>query len=308
MALALDNIGKSEEAIFYFEKVLAIEFDQQPFQNLADGDLELLEEFLEQAEEFFEEESFEEAISYYEKVLEIDSTNNEALFGKALALERIGKEDESLSNLEKISIPDPPQIELEVTPENTESPIVADDIVKTDQILFVIISVFIVILISIILIDYVARRRKNMSDVVTYSKMKQTLFVKPSSNIDSHQKGYDFNHISLDVETNSDVSQAMKTLSNLRDMNMLDNPETAKQFLLNKGFSRDSVKKALLGIGIDPSYVLLRSRVTTGRSSSHRESRTGSRSAGSAQSSSNPEVPGRTATTRASTVCFETDA
>ena len=47
----------------------------------------------------------------------------------------------------------------------------------------------------------------------------------------------------------------MKTLSNLRDMNMLDNPETAKQFLLNKGFSRDSVKKALLGIGIDPSYV-----------------------------------------------------
>ena len=47
----------------------------------------------------------------------------------------------------------------------------------------------------------------------------------------------------------------MKTLSNLRDMNMLDNPETAKQFLLMKGFSRNSVKKALLGMGIDSSFV-----------------------------------------------------
>ncbi len=72
---------------------------------------------------------------------------------------------------------------------------------------------------------------------------------------DSNQKEDDFHPTSLDAATNLEVNQAMKTLSNLREMNMLDDPKTAKQFLLMKGFSRNSVKNALLGMGIDPSYV-----------------------------------------------------
>jgi len=255
IALALENLGKVEEAISYYNQAIKIEVEDESFEEILDEDLDLLEEFLEQAEELFEEENYEEAISYYDRALVIDSTNAEALFGKSLVLESIGQEEESFSNLEKISIPEPPEVELRVLPEDTENPIVADEIVKTDQILFVIVGVFIVILIIIILLDYVARRRKNVADVITEKETKHTIFSKPSSDSNSNQKEDDFKPVSLDASTNLEVNQAKKILSNLRDMNMLDNPETAKQFLLMKGFSPNSVKNALLGMGIDPSYV-----------------------------------------------------
>jgi len=255
IALAFENLGKDEEAISYYNQAIEIEIEDESFGEISDEDFDLLDEFLEQAEELFEEENYEEAISYYDKALAIDSTNVEALFGKSLVLESLGEEEESFSNLEKISIPEPPEVELRVLPEDTENPIVADEIVRTDQIIFVIVGVFIVILIIIILLDYVARRRKTVSDVVTEKETKQTIFSKPLSNSDSNQKEDDFHPTSLDSATNLEDNQAMKTLSNLREMNMLDNPETAKQYLLMKGFSRISVKNALLGMGIDPSYV-----------------------------------------------------
>ena len=94
-----------------------------------------------------------------------------------------------------------------------------------------------------------------MADILTESEPKQTIFSKPSSDSDSNQKEDDFHPTSLDAATTLEVNQAMKTLSNLREMNMLVDPETAKQFLLMKGFSRNSVKSALLGMGIDSSYV-----------------------------------------------------
>jgi len=255
IAVALENLGKDEEAISYYNQAIEIEVEDVSFGEISDEDLDLLEEYLEQAEELLEEENYEEAISYYDKALAIDSTNAEALFAKSLVLESLGREEESFSNLEKISIPEPPEVELRVLPEDTENPIVADEIVKTDQILFVIVGVFIVILIIIILLDYVLRRRKIVVDVVTQKETKQTIFSKPLSNSDSNQKEDDFHPTSLDAATNLEVNQAMKTLSNLREMNLLDDPKTAKQFLLMKGFSRISVKNALLGIGIDPSYV-----------------------------------------------------
>jgi len=230
-------------------------FSQESIPEISDEDLDLLEEFLEQAEELFEEENYEEAILYYDRVLAIDSTNVEALFAKSLVLESLGEEEESFSNLEKISIPELPEVEFRVPPENSENQAAVDEIVEGDQILFVIVGVFIVILIIIILLDYITRRRQNVSDVVTARQTKQTIFSKPSSDSDSNQKEDDFHPTSLDAATNLEVNQAMKILSNLRDMNMLDNPETAKQFLLMRGFSSNSVKNALLGMGIDPSYV-----------------------------------------------------
>jgi len=255
IAKALENLGKDEEAISYYNQAIEIEVEDVSFEEISDEDLDLIEEFLEQAEELLEEENYEEAISYYDKALAIDSTNAEALFGKSLVLESLGEEEESFSNLEKISIPEPPEVELGVLPEDTENPIVSDEIAKTDQTLFVIIGVFIVILIIIILFDYVARRRKTVSDVLTVRAPKQTIFSKPLSTSDSNQKEDDFHPTSLDAATNLEVNQAMKVLSNLREMNMLDDPKTAKQFLLMKGFSRISVKNALLGMGIDSSYV-----------------------------------------------------
>jgi len=253
IALALENLGRDDEAISYYNQAIEIEVDDVSFEEISDENLDLLEEFLEQAEEFFEEENYEEAISYYDKVLAIDSTNPDALFAKSLVLESLGQAEESFSNLEKISIPEPPVVEFRLPPENSENQAAVNEIVKTDQTLFVIVGVFIVILISIILIDFIAKRRKNMLDVLTVSTPKQTTFSKPLS--DSNQKADDFHPTSLDAATNLEVKQAMKTLSNLREMNMLDNPKTAKQFLLMKGFSKNSVKNALLGMGIDPSYV-----------------------------------------------------
>jgi len=253
IALALENLGRDEEAISYLNQAIEIEVEDESFEEISDENLDLLEEFLELAEELFEEENYEGAISYYDKVLTIDSTNPNALFGKSLVLESLGQAEESFSNLEKISIPEPPVVEFRLPPENSENQAAVDEIVKTDQTLFVIVGVFIVILIIIILIDYVARRRKNVADVLTVSAPNQTTFSKPLS--DSNQKEDNFHPTSLDAATNLEVDQAMKTLSNLREMNMLDNPKTAKQFLLMKGFSRNSVKNALLGMGIDPSYV-----------------------------------------------------
>jgi len=199
MAQALENLGKDEEAISYYSQAIEIEVEDESFEEISDEDLDLLEEFLEQAEELFEEENYEEAILYYDKALEIDSTNVEALFGKSLVLESLGEEEESFSNLEKISIPEPPAVELRVPPENRENQAAVDEIVEGEQIFFLIIIVMIAILISIILIDFIAKRRKNLSDVLTIRAPKQTIFSKPSSDSDSNQKEDDFHPISLDA-------------------------------------------------------------------------------------------------------------
>jgi len=58
-----------------------------------------------------------------------------------------------------------------------------------------------------------------------------------------------------DTATDIEVRQAIKVLQNLKDMKLLDDPKTAKQFLLNKGFSPNAVKNAMLGMGLDPSYL-----------------------------------------------------
>jgi len=234
-ALALDNLDKSEEAILYFDKALDIEEIQQPIQDISDEDLELLEESFELAQDLFDEENYEEAISFYDlvleidstdidalfgkafsldsigkheeaisfydlvleidsadidalngkalaldnignheeailfydKVLEIDSTDIDALFGKALSLQSLGREEEAISNLEKIETLIPPVVEFREPPEGTVNQEVVEDIAEFDQTLFVIVAVFIVILISIIVIDLFVRRRKSLQPAET---------------------------------------------------------------------------------------------------------------------------------------------
>ena len=78
---------------------------------------------------------------------------------------------------------------------------------------------------------------------------------KPSSDSISSQKINDSSPDKKDSTTNLEVEQAMKVLQNLADLNMLDDPKTAKQFLLMKGFSKDAVKNAMIDMGIDPSNV-----------------------------------------------------
>ncbi len=241
MALSLYNIGHPEEAITYFDKVLEInssDIDALYGKALALDNIG----------------NHEEAIIYYDKVLEFDSSDSLALFGKALALESLGREEEAISSLEKISIPDQPEIEFRVPPEGTVNQAGVEEIAEFDQTTFVIVSVLMVILISIIIFDLFARRRKSVLKVETAPETKQTILIKPSS---SHyiKKENDFHPTPADTSTDLEVKQAIKVLQNLKDMNMLDNPKTAKQFLLNKGFSPSAVKNAMLGMGLDPSYV-----------------------------------------------------
>jgi len=76
---------------------------------------------------------------------------------------------------------------------------------------------------------------------------------KPSSS-NFIKKKNGFQHAPADTQTDIEVKQAIKILQNLKDMNILDDPKTAKQFLLNEGFSPNAVKNAMIGMGIDPSH------------------------------------------------------
>jgi len=246
--------------------------------------------------------------------------------------------EEALTNLEEFIELEPPDVEFRVPPEGTVNQAGVEEIAENDQTLFVIVGVFIVILISIIVIDFFAKRRKSALLVETAPETKQTILSKPSGSHDiqfvekvvknkpteiltyeslptealnttyenlmnEYSKTQDKTlqeeltiiskiltkrsnknfprktRIFSDVEsikeeklepisqnekpetnetmekTNQEVEQALKVLRNLKDMNMLDNAKTAKQFLLNKGFSPNSVKKAMLGMGLDPKYV-----------------------------------------------------
>jgi len=240
-AFSLDSIGKHEEAISFYDMVLAI--DSTDFDAL-NGKALALDNI----------GKHEEAISFYEKVLAIDSTDIDALFGKALSLESLGREEEAISNLEKIETLIPPEVEFRVPPEGTVNQAGVENIAEFDQTLFVIIAAFIVILIIIIVIDFFARRRKSVLLVETAPETKQTILSKPPSfNFIKKENG--FQPAPADTAPDIEVRQAIQVLQNLKDMNMLDDPKTAKQFLLNKGFSSNAVKNAMLGMGLDPSYV-----------------------------------------------------
>jgi len=205
-----------------------------------------------------------EAITYFDKVLEIDSLDIEATYGKAIALESLGRVEEALTNLEEFIEQEPPDVEFRVPPEGTVNQAGVEEIAENDQTLFVIVAVFIVILISIIVIDLFARR-KSVLKVETAPETKQTILSKPSGTHDiqfvekvikseeklesiSQNEKQETNETM--EKTNLEVNQALKVLRNLKDMNMLDNAKTAKQFLLNKGFSPSAVKKAMLDMNL----------------------------------------------------------
>jgi len=240
-AKALDNIGKQEEAISHYDKVLEI-------------DPSYIDALFGKALALYNIGKHEEAIIYYDKVLAIDSSDIDALFGKALILETLGREEEAISILEEIPIPETPEVEFRVPPEGTVNQAGVEEIAEADQTTFVIVTVLIVILISIIVIDLFARRRKSVLKVETAPETKQTILIKPSS---SHyiKKENDFHPTPADTSTDLEVKQAIKVLRNLKDMNMLDNPKTAKQFLLNKGFSTNAVKNAMIEMSLDPNHV-----------------------------------------------------
>jgi len=240
--LALYNLGKAEEAITYFDRVLAIGF----------SDIDALNG---KALALYNLSKAEEAITYYDQVLAIDSTDDDALFGKALALEALGSIDEAIALLEQVVEQIPPEPQFRIPPEGTVNQEGVEEIAEFDQILFVIVGVFIAILIGIILIDFIARKRKTVTNFETPVAEQQVILSKPSRDSTFYQKIDDSSPDKKDSTTNREVEQAIKVLQNLADMNMLDDPKTAKQFLLSKGFSKNAIKNAMISMGIDPSHV-----------------------------------------------------
>jgi len=324
IATSLENIGRHTRAIAFYDMVLAI--DPLDIDALNGKALALISTG-----------KHEEAISYYDTVLAIDSSDIDASYGKALVLETLGRVEEAISILEAIQIPETPAVFRE-PPEGTVNQVGVEQIAEADQTLFVFVGALIVILISIIIMDFFGRRIKSLLGFESATETKQTILSKPSGSheiqfvkkeiknepteiltyesqptealniiyqnlMNIYSKTHDgklqkeLTNISkilterankyfprktrnysikegrneeklesmsqnekpeakeIIEKTNPEVNQAIKVLHNLKDMNMLGDPKTAKQFLLNKGFSPYAVKNAMLGMGLDPSYV-----------------------------------------------------
>src|SRR3990170_7296929 len=69
------------------------EFDE----DISDEDLELVEEYIELAKGYLEENELDVALSFYEIILEIDPFNIDALNGMGLVLDNLGRYEEAIS-------------------------------------------------------------------------------------------------------------------------------------------------------------------------------------------------------------------
>src|SRR5574339_296660 len=93
-AVSLAELGKHEEAIFWYDKVIEINpYDVDAFNNkgISLGDLG----------------KYEEAVTSFDKALRIDSDNLLALNFKAVALGNLGKKQDALETLDKALSIDP---------------------------------------------------------------------------------------------------------------------------------------------------------------------------------------------------------
>ena len=142
-----------EKAIDFYDKVLEID---ETFTDALNGKARALDNL----------GQHDQAIEFYNKVLEIDQTDIDALNGKALALESLGKLEEAISNLEKIVELTPTEtIEEVLIAEQQEQPIAENgETSEIDQTSIVIVSIFVAILVIVIVVDFVARKKKNVAD------------------------------------------------------------------------------------------------------------------------------------------------
>ena len=72
----------------------------------------LAEDFYNQGNDLFDNGTYSEAIIYYDKALDINSTNINALYNKALAFDRLGNITDAITNYQKV---------LAITPDDTDT-------------------------------------------------------------------------------------------------------------------------------------------------------------------------------------------
>jgi tetratricopeptide (TPR) repeat protein len=172
-ALSLDNLGRLDEAVTYYDKVLAISPNDTDSLNNIGLALDGLGEH-------------DKAITYYDRVLAINPEDTDALYNKGLALEELGKKNDAISYYKRVLDVNPSDAaalnKLNLTYNNANNT-ATTGIQKTDQTLLIYVGVFVVLVISIIVINLVAKRagRRSESKIITKSdqaKVDQTPYKK----------------------------------------------------------------------------------------------------------------------------------
>jgi tetratricopeptide (TPR) repeat protein len=100
----------------YFILPLAFSFfliffisNQYSYSQLAND--ENINPLIEKGNQYFDEQRYEQAIPYYDRVLEIDPNYVEALYNKGAALDSLGKYNEAMQYIDRVLEIDPNYVE-----------------------------------------------------------------------------------------------------------------------------------------------------------------------------------------------------
>jgi len=158
-ALALDNLGRLDEAITYYQKVLEITpNDTDSLSNIGLAYYNLGEPA--------------KAITYYDKVLSINPDDADALYNKGLALEKLGAKNNATSYFKKVLAVNPSDAsalkKLNLTYNNANKTETAG-FQKIDQTLLITVGIFVSIIIGIIVVNLAAKKkgRRSESNIMT---------------------------------------------------------------------------------------------------------------------------------------------
>jgi len=169
-ALALDDLGRFDEAITYYNKVLAISPNDTDTLSNAGLALDNLGRHA-------------QAITYYDRVLAINPADTDALYNKGLALEGLGLKNNATVYYKKVLAINPNDTaaldKLNLTYSNTDN-VTITGIQKTDRTLLIYVGIFVAVLISLIVINLVARRKRPTSPATVPTKDESVEMEKPT--------------------------------------------------------------------------------------------------------------------------------
>ena len=131
----------------------------------------LEKQFFKTGNNLFDQGNYMDAISYYDKALQINSTDINVLYNKALALDSLGKHDQAISYYKEVLAINPNDTsalnKLNLTFNNVDKNEISV-IQKTDQTLLIAVGIAVSIIVSIIVINLAARKgRKSLMQKVS---------------------------------------------------------------------------------------------------------------------------------------------
>ncbi|HYL67329.1 MAG TPA: tetratricopeptide repeat protein [Nitrosopumilaceae archaeon] len=155
-ALALDRLNNTNDAISYYDKVLAITPNDTDSLNNKGVDLANLGKY-------------DEAISSYDKVLAINPSDTDALYNIGIAYDNLGKHDKAILYYDNVLAIDPTNVDalnkmnLTYNNANKTTLSVVQKLDKTS--LYIVVGLGIVLAVTIIIINLIAKRSKSEQKV-----------------------------------------------------------------------------------------------------------------------------------------------